>query len=45
MPSSLLGIQLQILTKVDEGEPDLPSLIHDIDPSILFRTHSLSGKS
>jgi len=31
-------------TKVDEGEPDLPSLIHDIDPSILLRTHSLSGK-
>ncbi|MGH8424634.1 MAG: RHS repeat-associated core domain-containing protein, partial [Pseudomonas fluorescens] len=30
--------------KVDEGEPDLPSLIHDIDPSILLRTHSLSGK-
>ncbi|MHC8349864.1 RHS repeat-associated core domain-containing protein [Pseudomonas sp. RT4P38] len=30
--------------KVDEGEPDLPSLIHDVDPSSLFRTHSLSGK-
>jgi hypothetical protein len=30
--------------KVDEGEPNLPSLIYDVDPSSLNRTHALSGK-
>nr|WP_242487312.1 RHS repeat-associated core domain-containing protein [Pseudomonas sp. TH15] len=30
--------------RVDEGEPQLPGLINDVDPKTLKRTHSISGK-
>jgi hypothetical protein len=30
--------------KVGEGDPQLPSLIHGVDPKPLKRTHAISGK-
>ncbi|SEN53054.1 RHS repeat-associated core domain-containing protein, partial [Pseudomonas sp. ok272] len=30
---------------VDEGGPALPTIVHDVDPSTLKRTHAISGKS
>ncbi|WP_434590573.1 RHS domain-containing protein [Pseudomonas sp. R4-83] len=31
--------------KVDEGEPDLPAIAHNIDPKTLKRIHTIEGKT
>ncbi|WP_281878279.1 RHS repeat-associated core domain-containing protein, partial [Pseudomonas atacamensis] len=31
--------------KVDEGEPDVPAIAHDIDPQTLKRVHTIEGKT
>jgi uncharacterized ParB-like nuclease family protein len=30
--------------KVDEGSPKIPVVLHDVDPNLLHRTHSIEGK-
>ncbi|WP_414891847.1 RHS repeat-associated core domain-containing protein, partial [Pseudomonas serboccidentalis] len=32
-------------SKIDEGEPNLPAIAHNIDPKILKRIHTIEGKN
>ena len=39
MPGDVSG------AKVDEGEPNLPAIAHNIDPKTLKRVHTIEGKT